>query len=235
MIFLKKLTLFLLVLFLCSCASKQVKKEFISENASFFLQEIININSSKGPSNGTGQLTIHNNGIIHKFKIAFASDSQKRIRLEILSPAGLPAISLSYDGNKLYLRENNGSAARSFSNYKKILKKITGVSPDTEIIASLLCRKIPLIEFNKAIVNSQSGSETLFLSSEKKIQSININNSNGFLSEISTEEDKFFINFENNGNFLLASEKTGNKLLFSSSSFSPIKKEPSNNIFILTR
>ncbi|MCB9480976.1 MAG: DUF3261 domain-containing protein [Desulfobacteraceae bacterium] len=235
MIFFKKTLFFLLILLLCSCASKQIKKEFISENANIFLQKIIDINSSKGPSNGTGQITVENNGRVHKFKIAFASDSRKKIRLEILSPAGLPALSLSYDGSKLYLRQNNGSKPKSFSNYKKILKKITGVSPDSEIIASLLCRKIPLIEYSNAILNSDSSSETLFLSSENKKQSINIHKSNGILSEISTEEDKFLINLENNGNFLLVSEKTGNKLLFSSSSFSPLKNEPHKNIFILTR
>ncbi|MDY0360932.1 MAG: hypothetical protein RBR08_05745 [Desulforegulaceae bacterium] len=236
MIFFKKLFVLFFILFLCSCAAKTTgKKTFISEDADIFLKKISKINSSKIPLSGIGQLSLNNNGRINKFKIAFASDCEKKIRLEILSPAGLPAVSIAYDGDKLYFRENNGSKTRTFSNYKKVIKKITGVSPDIEVIAFLFCKKIPLINFTNADLITDKNTDILHIFSNNQHQTINLKKEGGFISVISYPQDKFIINMEKNGNFELLSETTGNKICFYGSSYSSLKNEVLKNIFILTR
>ncbi|MDY0132380.1 MAG: hypothetical protein RBR53_06890 [Desulforegulaceae bacterium] len=233
---LKQIAVFSMFLFLCSCASKTPEKKIITQPAELFINEILSLNNSKFPSNGTGQLLVITNDKIQKYKIAFASDGQNSVRLEILSPLGLPALSIAYDGKKLYFRDNDGSNTKTFSNPSKVLKKTIGISPDLRIVSFLLTKKIFLIDFDNAFTNKISGETTLFLSSDRKKQSLTLKkDSLGFLSEVKTREDKFTIDFKENGNFILISEKTGNKVFYSSESISKIENEMLRNIFTLTR
>lgn len=233
---LKHFLIFSVVLLLCSCSAKSPSHKNVTPSADSFINQILSINSSRYPVTGTGQFIVNSENKTQKFKTAFASDGLKRIRLEILSPAGLPAVSIACDGEKLYYRENDGSSTRIFSDNKKILKKVTGISPDIRIISFLLAKKIPLIDFNQALTDETFDQEALFLFSEKEKQSVVLKRSSkGFFSEIQTPEDKFIIDFEENGTFRLISEKTGGRILFSPGSHTPLKNELLKNIFILTR
>jgi hypothetical protein len=76
----------------------------------------------------------------------------------------------------------------------------------------------------------------LYLISDKEKQSITLkDSSSGFFSEIITPEDRFIIDFKENGDFKIISEQTGSRILFTIHSSSKIKNEILKNIFILTR
>jgi hypothetical protein len=221
---------------MCSCASKTTPKQIVTYDADLYLQKILDLNTARYPVRGTGELIITKDDTVQKLKSAFASDGINKIRLEILTPAGLPAVSISYDGNKLYFRENDGSKTKTFSNYKKVLKKVTGASPDIKLLSFLFTKKIPLIEFEKALTLEDSGNKILYLISDKEKQSITLkDSSSGFFSEIITPEDRFIIDFKENGDFKIISEQTGSRILFTIHSSSKIKNEILKNIFILTR
>lgn len=227
------------LLILSSCAtldtSQSLKKD--TSLSSGVINEIKNYNESKFPSKGIASLEIKKGSQISSYTAAFASNGNNKARLELLTPTGLPAVSISFIENKIFLLKHDGSSVKKYSNPKLVTKKLLGFPMDISFLSYLLCQKIPILDYNKS---------SAFINGEEKklILDTNDHKTEIFFSDIFLE--KQIIVSDKNGSVYLVTLKKDNgfsinavdkniKISFIISHKVPITGKDKSDIFMLTR
>lgn len=239
---LKTLTVALFVPFIfiftsCSMTKPQISDMVVSPEAKALLKEIHDFNSLKNPCKGTGQVYITTNDRNVSYSIAYASDGIKKVRLEFLTPVGLPAAKVATDGKKIYFAEGSEQDIKKYSNPDRVFKKILGLPVKSEFISMLICGKIPLINFHKYSISQNHGVKTLILEKGNLTQTI-VKTGTGFgkIIEFKKDDSPLYTFLTNDtGNFLIHSGNPFVKISFNRDIYVPVKNHNSNDIFILTR
>ncbi len=223
-----------------SCAEKKINPypKNISAKLMEYILEIKNKNSLVKPLKGTGFLEIYSEKGLNTYNLAFASDGQKKFRIEILAPTGLPVLKIAFDGKKIYFSENN-SKVKSYKKPEKILKKFLGFKIKPEILAFLLTGKTPLIEYDSGFVDIKNNLRelVLFNSLKKVSEKIIYSQPQNFKQIIFYKDNKkkYFINIKKNRAFVISSIKNNARITFFKSFSMEIKNINNNKLFILTR
>jgi len=145
--------------------SPSLKKEGDAETILTFLKKT---NCQLKSFKGTGTLRFYNNGINQSTRIAWAGLFPDKIRMEILSTAGQPYISIAGNGKKVYFlfHHNKKFYKKSFN---ADLNKIISIPVKITHIIELLSGRIPVSEYTNVFLltkNRRSDVSTLVL--EKK-------------------------------------------------------------------
>jgi hypothetical protein len=235
--FFKVLFVVLSISILSSCSILKFNSIEITDEAKNIINNINQDNSQKKPCKGTGTLKILTNSNIQTYNIAFASDAEKKIRIEFLTPLGLPAASLAYNGSKLYFKENSNMELKTYSSPDMVIKKILGFKVDTDFISHLFCGKTPLIDFNEAYLYKDYNNEELILRKNKLQQNLIISDFKSQQLIIFKKGDKnlYSVIKNENGNFIIKADKPFSKIIFEKKILSEFKNPPDDNIFVLTR
>lgn len=227
-----------LIFLITSCTlSNNVKIPENTAESSKVISEIQKFNSAKKPCKGITYISIATNNRLRSFKTAFASNGKDKIRLEILSPAGLPALSIAYTGKDIYISENNGKRIKKYSYSNSVTEKILGFPFDLKILSCLLCSKIPIEGYTKSYVNKSEGKTELTLkkkSSSKKIIYSTLSGQKTILVS-ENKEDKYKIDIDKNKNFFINAVDKNIKISFIMENIMQIKNMNNSDIFMLTR
>lgn len=204
----------------------------ISKDAEKLISLINQNNSKKTAIKGIGFLDIKNKFITGKYKVAFATDSNMKFRLEFLTATGLPGLKISCDGSNLYIWEN--SKVKKFPSTPENFKKISGHKITTDFISRLMSGKIPLIEFNKAYSQKEN---ILFLSNGKSTQTIKFsdNHQGAYSIELKNNHDILSVLYSDHGNFNIKTNSPSSEFSFKPNFKTPLDPLPDEDIFILTR
>lgn|GEM_PF-6581151 len=231
------LFLFLLISsLLSSCGFKYHKdaEPKISDQAHNILKNINNINSKAVPLKGLAELRIESEENIKEYDIAYASDGKTKLRIEILSPLGMPVLTIAYDGDIIYFNEDGSPKIKTYSSPNKLIKKITNIDFNIQFLSELICSKIIFIDFNKAEIKKNK----LILSKNNIDQIISFDNdfSSGYQTSFSENGKKLYqVVFYGNKNFEIISSQNNTKLWFLKKTAEPLKNRQNSNIFRLTR
>ncbi|MGM0609430.1 MAG: hypothetical protein ACQESP_13560 [Candidatus Muiribacteriota bacterium] len=235
----KNFYLFFILLFfsfLSSCGNKYHKAidPVISDPASEILKKIKKINSESVPLKGLAELRVKSEQEIKEYNIAYASDGKSKFRIEVLSPIGMPVLTIAYDGDTLFINEDGSSKIKTYSNPDKVIQKITSIDFNINFLPELICSKIIIIDFNKADVKKNK----LILSRNNIDQEINFDKDffsgyQFFLKK--NNNDLYQVVFYDNKNFDIISRKKNAKLSFFKKTAVPLKNIGNSNIFRLTR
>lgn len=228
--------LLLISTFLSSCGFKYHKEPapVITDQASEILESINNINSESQPLKGLAELIVKSDQQIKEYEIAYASDGTGKLRIEVLSPIGMPVLTIAYDGDTIYFNEDGSPKVKTYSNPNKVIKKITNIDFNIKFLSELICSKIILIDFNKADAKKNK----LLLSRNNIEQEISFDKD--FLSGyqaffMENEKKKYKVVFYENKNFEIISTRNNTKLSFFKKTAVPLKNIGNSNIFRLTR
>ncbi|MGM0609017.1 MAG: hypothetical protein ACQESP_11420 [Candidatus Muiribacteriota bacterium] len=226
----------LIPFFLSSCGLKYNKDKapVITDSASEILNEIKSINTNAFALKGLAELRVKTDQYIKEYNIAYASDGNKKLRIEVLSPIGMPVMTITYDGKKIYFHEDKNSKIKTYSNPDKVIQKITNIDFNIKFICKLISSKIILIDFNKA----DAKKNTLILTENNIEQKISFDKdfSSGYKAFFKENNKDLFqvVSYKNN-NFEIISLKNNTKLSFIKKTAVRLTNKKDSNIFRLTR
>ena len=109
-----------------------------------------NRNSALKTFKGTGTIKLYNKGIRQTTRLAWAGSLPDKIRIEILSLAGRPDLSIAGNGRKLYFlfHQNRKIYKKAFN---ADLNKLISIPVKTTEIITLLSGRIPILKYKTAL------------------------------------------------------------------------------------
>ncbi len=158
--------------FISSCSSitgtipkptVQLKHQSIQSKKTDAAEAIIyglkNRNSTLKTFKGTGTIKLYNKGIRQTTRLAWAGSLPDKIRIEILSLAGRPDLSLAGNGRKLYFlfHQNRKIHKKAFN---ADLDKLISISVKATDIITLLSGRIPVLKYKTALLKKTPASNT---------------------------------------------------------------------------
>jgi outer membrane biogenesis lipoprotein LolB len=153
---------FIYLIILAGCGHFKPPPVPTTPEASSLLTELENRNAELASAKGIGQVRLtYNNRPLHS-RLAWAAQSPKKVRMEIMTISGQRLATLSSDGQKLYMlsHQENRFYKRSYTNSN--LKSITQVPIQIEDLVALLQGKMPLRQYHTAVLVTR-GTEPGFI------------------------------------------------------------------------
>ncbi|MEW5733674.1 MAG: hypothetical protein AB1921_02405 [Thermodesulfobacteriota bacterium] len=113
---------------------------------------------------GVGSFRQERGGTSLSGRMAFAAQTPDKFRVELLSPFGLPVVSLASDGGKLTLYSRQDGEFTAAPSGGPVLKKALGILISPEELTFLLCGRMPVVRASRTRLTREGEEEVLTLS-----------------------------------------------------------------------
>ena len=133
--------------FSCSNAIERTSKsrpDRITEEPAHLLSKIQNTNSNLKTFKGIGSIHFGTGGQRQKVRAAWAGAMNAKLRIEILSISGQPAVSLANDGKWFYLHLHQKQRFHKKRSTGSNLKTFFSISIETRDVVELLAGRVPI-------------------------------------------------------------------------------------------
>ena len=150
-------------LFLCHCAARQsgitvLETARKDDEAAQLLQNILDMNARVNTIKGIGFVTIEQDNLQNRFRVAWIGCRPNKIRLEILAPTGQPVMSFASDGKRQYLLSYSDNRLYRRKTSENGLKRLVAMAIKPEDILDLLSGRLPVSSESRAAIGHYSGS-----------------------------------------------------------------------------
>ena len=165
------LIVFILALFLFSCSG--LKKIYIkSDNfdlkeSESLMQALKGENSDLKTFKGTGKIKLYKNGSMQSARVVWAGTNHGKLRMEVLSITGQPAISIASDGKWLYLILHAENRYYKKKNSDAGLKKIISIPVKLDDMLLFLSGRVPIYRHSIIMVDKKEDSSVVIVLKKK--------------------------------------------------------------------
>lgn len=151
------IVLVILVLSVAGCSSLRPRvegpaSEGTSPEAAALSSRLQDRNPRLNSFKGTGRLRLQNADGIQRVRVMWAGYKDEKMRLEIMGPAGRPAVSFAYDGQRIYLVAHAESRYYSKRNAQASLEKLISLPIRVQDALNFLAGRIPADAYRSAVL-----------------------------------------------------------------------------------
>ncbi len=118
------------------------------ESARHLLDSILAANPAPKTFKGIGNARLVANDVVQSVRLAWAASSPDKVRMELLTPYGQPAVSFSTDGQNAYAIVHRDKKFYTSKALQSSLERILGISMEPAHLVSIMAGQAPVLDYS---------------------------------------------------------------------------------------